>query len=303
MQTGDKIFLLFHGKFRAAAPVWIYAESLLFCGSEEHSVDVCKKLLAAGELAYPVGAVDVFLFAAAVVKRSHAAVSGFCHHINSVLFRVGIIPGGESLFLSTFILSYLTIFVNIFVECCRNWVKKSPMFVTFAEYRGGGSITSRCGGGSDKVSSMYLTPITKVSITSRWGGSSDCKPTSPHGYAANRDLNFWKTFIMLHFYHSYKYSLAHLYRNVNRFPAKKAAWLSPPPALNGRSVIGIGIDDRNSDTGGSADNGSKYASTHEYHLLNVESEKNHQKMSQRSGESSRRGSGFMILLMVSPPFI
>ena len=108
--------------------------------------------------------------------------------------------------------------------------------------------------------------------------------------------------LCLIFYHSYKYSLAHLSRNVNRFPAKKAAWLSPPPARNGRSVIRIGIDDRGSDSSSSADNGGKYACTHENHLLNVESEKNHQKMTQRSGESSRRGSGFMILLMVSPPF-
>lgn len=107
---------------------------------------------------------------------------------------------------------------------------------------------------------------------------------------------------MLHFYHSYKYSLAHLSRNVNRFPAKKAAWLSPPPARNGRSVIRIGIDDRGSDSSSSADDGGKYTCTHENHLLNVESEKNHQKMPQRSGESSRRGLGFMILLMVSPPF-
>lgn len=107
---------------------------------------------------------------------------------------------------------------------------------------------------------------------------------------------------MLHFYHSYKYSLAHLSRNVNRFPAKKAAWLSPPPARNGRSVIRIGIDDRGSDSSGSADDGGKYTCTHENHLINVESEKNHQKMPQRSGESSRRGLGFMILLMVSPPF-
>ena len=141
-----------------------------------------------------------------------------------------------------------------------------------------------------------------VSITSRCRGGSDCKPTSPHGYAENRDLNFWKTFIMLHFYHSYKYSLAYLSRNVNRFPAKKAAWLSPPPARNGRSVIRIGIDDRGSDSSSSADDGGKYTCTHENHLLNVESEKNHQKMTQRSGESSRRGSGFMILLMESPPF-
>ena len=193
------------------------------------------------------------------------------------------------------------------------------MFVTFAEYRGGisntsrwgggsdcnypwdctasdflVSITSRCGGGSDTTYlRIYWNPILEVSITSRWGGGSDCKPTSPHGYVENRDLNFWKTFIMLHFYHSYKYSLAYLSRNVNRFPAKKAAWLS---------LIRIGIDDRGSDSSSSADDGGKYACTHENHLLNVESEKNHQKMNQRSGESSRRGSGFMILLMVSPPF-
>ena len=115
-------------------------------------------------------------------------------------------------------------------------------------------------------------------------------------------FKFLKNIYYVSFYHSYKYSLAHLSRNVNRFPAKKAAWLSPPPARNGRSVIRIGIDDRGSDSSGSADDGGKYACTHENHLLNVESEKNHQKMPQRSGESSRRGSGFMILLMVSPPF-
>ena len=116
-------------------------------------------------------------------------------------------------------------------------------------------------------------------------------------------FGFLKNIYYVSFYHSYKYSLAHLSRNVNRFPAKKAAWLSPPPARNGRSVIRIGIDDRGSDSSSSADDGSKYTCTHENHLLNVESEKNHQKMPQRSGESSRRGLGFMILLMVSPPFI
>ena len=116
-------------------------------------------------------------------------------------------------------------------------------------------------------------------------------------------FEFLKNIYYISFYHSYKYSLAHLSRNVNRFPAKKAAWLSPPPARNGRSVIRIGIDDRGSDSSGSADDGGKYTCTHENHLLNVESEKNHQKMPQRSRESSRRGLGFMILLMVSPPFI
>ena len=115
-------------------------------------------------------------------------------------------------------------------------------------------------------------------------------------------FGFLKNIYYVSFYHSYKYSLAHLSRNVNRFPAKKAAWLSPPPARNGRSVIRIGIDDRGSDSSSSADDGSKYTCTHENHLLNVESEKNHQKMPQRSGELSRRGLGFMILLMVSPPF-
>ena len=115
-------------------------------------------------------------------------------------------------------------------------------------------------------------------------------------------FEFLKNIYYVSFYHSYKYSLAHLSRNVNRFPAKKAAWLSPPPARNGRSVIRIGIDDRGSDSSSSADDGGKYTCTHENHLLNVESEKNHQKMPQRSGESSRRGLGFMILLMVSPPF-
>ena len=82
-------------------------------------------------------------------------------------------------------------------------------------------------------------------------------------------FKFLKNIYYVSFYHSYKYSLAHLSRNVNRFPAKKAAWLSPPPARNGRSVIRIGIDDRGSDSSSSADNGGKYTCTHENHLLNV----------------------------------
>ena len=136
-------------------------------------------------------------------------------------------------------------------------------------------------------------------------GEGVVQTANPRARMVMRQTGIWifeKHLLCFIFYHSYKYSLAHLSRNVNRFPAKKAAWLSPPPARNGRSVIRIGIDDRGSDSSSSADNGGKYACTHENHLLNVESEKNHQKMNQRSGESSRRGSGFMILLMVSPPF-
>ncbi len=53
--------------------------------------------------------------------------------------------------------------------------------------------------------------IKEVSITSRCRGGSDCKPTSPHGYAANRNLNFKKTFILFHFCHPFDYILAQFF--------------------------------------------------------------------------------------------
>ena len=43
------------------------------------------------------------------------------------------------------------------------------------------------------------------------GGGSDCKPTNLHGYAANSDLNFKKTFIMFHFSHPFDYILAQFF--------------------------------------------------------------------------------------------
>ena len=68
------------------------------------------------------------------------------------------------------------------------------------------SITSRWGGGSDVSTILsFLASVGWASITSRWGGGSDCKPTSLHGYAANWDLNFKKTFNLLHFYHPLYY--------------------------------------------------------------------------------------------------
>ena len=56
-----------------------------------------------------------------------------------------------------------------------------------------------------KIPDIFLGYRGLGSITSRWGGSSDCKPTSLHGYAANWDLNFKKTFNLLHFYHTLYY--------------------------------------------------------------------------------------------------
>ena len=50
-----------------------------------------------------------------------------------------------------------------------------------------------------------------VSSTSRCRGGSDCKPTSPHGYAANRNLDFKKTSILFHFYHPFDYILAQFF--------------------------------------------------------------------------------------------
>ena len=99
------------------------------------------------------------------------------------------------------------------------------------------SITSRCRGGSDTDWYMFdcqqgykfqsprgvgvvqteskvriMVNMTRtVSITSRCRGGSDCKPTSLHGYAANRNLNFKKTFILFHFCHPFDYILAHFF--------------------------------------------------------------------------------------------
>ena len=56
-----------------------------------------------------------------------------------------------------------------------------------------------------KIPDIFLGYRGFGSNTSRWGGGSDCKPTSLHGYAANWDLNFKKTFNLLHFYHPLYY--------------------------------------------------------------------------------------------------
>ena len=73
------------------------------------------------------------------------------------------------------------------------------------------SITSRCRGGSDKYWRYNVMERLRVSITSRCRGGSDCKPTSLHGYAANRDLDFKKTSILLHFCHPFDYILAQFF--------------------------------------------------------------------------------------------
>ena len=73
------------------------------------------------------------------------------------------------------------------------------------------SITSRCRGGSDIKNFFFNATTEEVSITSRCRGGSDCKPTSPHGYAANRNLNFKKTFILFHFCHPFDYILAQFF--------------------------------------------------------------------------------------------
>ncbi len=73
------------------------------------------------------------------------------------------------------------------------------------------SITSRCRGGSDDSGQVKLNWQYCVSITSRCRGGSDCKPTSLHGYAANRNLNFKKTFILFHFCHPFDYILAQFF--------------------------------------------------------------------------------------------
>ena len=73
------------------------------------------------------------------------------------------------------------------------------------------SITSRCRGGSDIMRAERIKNTEKVSITSRCRGGSDCKPTSLHGYAANRDLDFKKTSILLHFCHPFDYILAQFF--------------------------------------------------------------------------------------------
>jgi hypothetical protein len=74
----------------------------------------------------------------------------------------------------------------------------------FQSPRGVGVVQTLCG--DDRAGSEH-----RVSITSRCRGGSDCKPTSLHGYAANRDLDFKKTSILFHFCHPFDYILAQFF--------------------------------------------------------------------------------------------
>ena len=130
---------------------------------------------------------------------------------------------------------HLSLYIPGCAEFLCFFIEKIPVSFRISGFFG--SITSRCRGGSDcqrmladknlrwekfqsprgvgvvqTRTSRFSACRTKcVSITSRCRGGSDCKPTSPHGYAANRNLNFKKTFILFHFCHPFDYILAQFF--------------------------------------------------------------------------------------------
>ena len=134
---------------------------------------------------------------------------------------------------------HLSLYIPGCAEFLSFFIEKIPVSFRISGFFG--SITSRCRGGSDcqrmladknlrwekfqsprgvgvvqTRTSRFSACRTKcVSITSRCRGGSDCKPTSPHGYAANRNLNFKKTFILFHFCHPFDYILAQFFWFVN----------------------------------------------------------------------------------------